>query len=313
MTIVVAGEALIDLAPRGELLLPLPGGSPYNVAVGLARLGRSSEYLGRVSTDGFGQRLLQRLRDEGGGTHYVVPTDEPTTLAVVHLDAQARASYGFYLQGTSTTGLTGEEIDRLPALPDAAPVHVSFGAVTLDDPAGAALAELLRTGTGERVRTLDPNVRANVIADMPAYAQRMDQLVATCDLVKVSDEDLELLHPGVDPLDTASRWAASGTARVVVTRGPHGAVAFDASGGRRHIAGIEVEVVDTVGAGDAFTSGLLAALDRAGHLSSPDTLASISGDDLDAAVRYAIRVAAITCTRAGSDPPTAAEVDGAAD
>ncbi len=310
MTIVVAGEALIDLAPRGELLLPLPGGSPYNVAFGLARLERSSEYLGRVSTDGFGQQLLQRLRDEGGGTHYVVPTDEPTTLAVVHLDAQARASYGFYLQGTSTTGLTGDDVDGLPALPDAAPLHVSFGAIPLDDPAGAVLAELLRTGTGgSRVRTLDPNVRTNVIADMPAYAQRMDQLVATCDLIKVSDEDLELLHPGVDPLATASRWAGSGPSRIVVTRGPHGAVAFDASGGRRHIDGIEVEVVDTVGAGDAFTSGLLGALDRAGHLASPDTLASISADDLDAAVRYAIRVAAITCTRAGSDPPTAAEVD----
>lgn len=313
MTIVVAGEALIDLAPRGELLLPLPGGSPYNVAFGLARLGRASEYLGRVSTDGFGQRLIQRLRDEGGGTNYVVPTDEPTTLAVVHLDVRARASYGFYLQGTSTTGLTDDDIDRLPSLPRAAPLHVSFGAITLDDPAGTTLAELIANGRGQRVRTLDPNVRANVIVDMSAYAQRMDQLVTTCDLVKVSDEDLELLHPGVDPLDTAARWAGSGPARVVVTRGPDGAVTFDASGGRRHIAGIEVEVVDTVGAGDAFTSGLLAALDRAGHLSSLDALASISGDDLDAAVRYAIRVAAITCTRAGSDPPTAAEVNGAVD
>ncbi|MCA1784309.1 MAG: carbohydrate kinase [Intrasporangiaceae bacterium] len=309
MTIVVAGEALIDLAPRGELLLPLPGGSPYNVAIGLARLGRAGEYLGRVSTDGFGQRLLQRLRDEGGGTRYVVATDEPTTLAVIHLDAQARASYGFYLQGTSTTGLTGDDIDRLPGLPDAAPLHVSFGAITLDDPAGEVLAGLIRTGAGHRVRTLDPNIRANVIADMPAYAPRMDRLVATCDLVKVSDEDLELLHPGVDPLDTAARWAGSGPAWIVVTRGPDGAVTFDASGGRRHISGIEVEVVDTVGAGDAFTSGLLAALDRAGHLSSPDTLAAISGDGLDAAVRDAIRVAAITCTRAGSDPPTAAELD----
>ena len=309
MTIVVAGEALIDLAPRGELLLPLPGGSPYNVAIGLARLERPAEYLGRVSTDGFGQRLLRRLHDEGGGTHYVVATDEPTTLAVVHLDAQARASYGFYLRGTSTTGLTNHDIDRLPALPDAAPLHVSFGAITLDDPAGEVLAGLIRAGAQVRVRTLDPNIRANVITDMPTYAQRMDQLVSTCDLVKVSDEDLELLQPGVDPLETAARWAGSGPVWVVVTRGPHGAVAFDASGGRRHIDGIAVEVVDTVGAGDAFTSGLLAALDRAGHLSSPDALATLSGEDLEAAVRYAVWVAAITCTRAGSDPPTAAELD----
>ncbi len=311
MTIVLAGEALIDLAPRGELLLPLPGGSPYNVAVGLGRLGTSCDYLGRISTDGFGRQLRGRLEQQGAGTAYVVTTDEPTTLAVVHLDAEARASYSFYLSGTSTTGLTAADIDALPPLPDGAAVHVSFGAISLDDPAGAVLAGLLTGGPGGGVRTLDPNVRANVIADLPAYAGRMDRLVAGCDLIKVSDEDLLILHPDIDPLATAARWAASGPAWVIVTRGPDGAVGIGAAGQRCSVAGIDVEVVDTVGAGDAFTSGLLSALDRGGHLDAPAALAGMDDDAVADALAHAVRVAAITCTRAGSDPPTAAEVASA--
>lgn len=308
MTVVVAGEALIDLAPRGEQLLPLPGGSPYNVAIGLARLGSPCQYLGRLSTDGFGQRLRARLRAEGAGIDWVVPTDDPTTLAVVHLDEHARASYGFYLAGTSATGLTDTDVAALGPLPDDAAVHVSFGAISLDDPAGRTLTGLLRDPDHPRVRSLDPNVRANVIADLPAYAERMADVVAGCDLIKVSDEDLAALHPDADPLQVAARWAGTGPAWVVVTQGPDGAVAFGASGRRRAAEGIRVEVVDTVGAGDAFTSGLLAALDAGGHLRSPSAFAGVSDAAMDAALGQAVQAAAITCTRAGSDPPTAAEL-----
>lgn len=308
MTVVVAGEALIDLAPRGEQLEPLPGGSPYNVAVGLGRLGASCQYLGRLSTDGFGQRLRARLRDEGAGTEWVVPTDDPTTLAVVHLDDEARASYGFYLDGTSATGLTDADLAGLPPLPDDAAVHVSFGAISLDDPAGQTLAGLLRDADHRRVRSVDPNVRPNVISDLRAYADRMTDLVTGCDLVKISDEDLSLLYPDADPLQVAARWATTGPAWVVVTRGPDGAAAFGASGQRRLADGIHVEVEDTVGAGDAFTSGLLASLDAGGHLATRAALAALPDADMDEALRQAVRVAAITCTRAGSNPPTAAEL-----
>ena len=302
--IVVAGEALIDLAPRDGLLLPLPGGSPYNVSVGLGRLGCQAAFLGPLSRDGFGQMLAERLAAEGANLDLAPRTDEPTTLAVVHLDDQARASYGFYLDGTSAPGLTKEQTSILP--PDAA-LHVSFGAVTLETPtAGPALLDLLVSERDVRLTSLDPNVRPSVIADLPAYAGHMDALVADVGLVKVSDEDLHLLHPDTAPLEVARRWASSGPALVVVTLGPDGGIALRADGSDVEIAGEPVEVLDTVGAGDAFTSGLLAWLADHGHLSR-DALRQLSDDALGAALRQAVQVAAITCTRAGSDPPRRAE------
>jgi fructokinase len=306
MSVVAAGEALIDLAPRGDQLLPLPGGSPYNVAVGLARLGTAASYLGQLSTDGFGDRLKGRLTAEGVGLTTAAATSEPTTLAVVHLDAEARASYAFYLDGTSAASLPSP----LPPLPADATLHVSLGAIGLEHPAGRGLADLLRASAGERVRTFDPNVRPSAITDQARYAGQMDDLVATCDLVKVSDEDLATLYPDDDPLRTAERWARSGPAAVVVTRGPEGAVAFTDAGHHLDVPGIDVEVVDTVGAGDAFTSGLLAWLDRRGCLvARTDLAAACAGDDLRGAVAYAVRVAALTCTRPGGDPPTHGEVE----
>jgi len=308
--IVVAGEALIDLAPREDLLLPLVGGSPYNVAVGLGRLGRATRYLGGLSTDVFGQRMADRLTAESVDLELAPRFDEPSTLAVVHLDDQGRASYSFYLDGTAAALL---DADHLPGLPDGASVHVSLGAIGFaHSPTGQALAALLQRESGTRLTSLDPNIRPLVFdqaGGVGPYAARMAEVVRAVDLVKVSDEDLELLHPGSSWRDAAVSWAASGPAVVVVTRGPHGAVALTADGHEVEVAGERVEVVDTVGAGDAFTSGLLAWLDRAG-VTDRTGLAALDDEQLRTALTYARRVAAITCTRAGSDPPRADEVDG---
>ncbi len=296
--IVVAGEALVDLAPRDAMLLPLPGGSPYNVAIGLGRLGRAASFLGRLSTDGFGARLSRRLDAEGVDLGLVARTAEPTTLAVVHLDDAGRASYRFYLDGTSASGLSEADCTGIP--PDAA-LHVSLGAVTLDTvPAGSTLEALL--GGHRGALSLDPNVRPSVLDDLPAYADRIEQAVARVDLVKVSDEDLAALRPEVDPLDLARRWARSGPAAVVVTRGRDGAAAVRPDGRELVVPGESVEVVDTVGAGDAFTSGLLAWLDDHDALTRRG-LETLSDAELEAALRRAVRVSAVTCTRAGADPP----------
>ena len=303
--IVVAGEALIDLAPRDGLLLPLPGGSPYNVSVGLGRLGCEAAFLGGLSRDGFGHMLAERLAAEGANLDLAPRTDDPTTLAVVHLDHQARASYRFYLDGTSAPALTREQTASLPA---GAALHVSFGAVSMDTPtAGPTLVDLLATERDHRLTSLDPNVRPSVIDDLADYAARMDALVTDVDLVKVSDEDLHLLHPDTPPLEVARRWAGSGPVLVVVTRGPDGSIAFRPDGGHVEVSGEHVEVLDTVGAGDAFTSGLLAWLERHDHLSH-GALTAIGDDALTEALRQAVHVAAITCTRAGSDPPRLAEL-----
>jgi fructokinase len=313
MSVVVAGEALVDLAPRDGLLLPLPGGSPYNVAIGLGRLGTRTHYLGGLSRDAFGVLMAERLRSAGVELDLAPRVDEPTTLAVVHLDDQGRASYGFYLDGTAAAVLAE---DDLPVLPADAALHVSLGAIGLGHaPAGRALGTLLEAAHGERLTSLDPNVRPSVfeqVGGVDAYAALLDRLVAGhLDLVKVSDEDLALLHPEVaDPLDVARDWARSGPSVVVVTRGPDGAAAVRAGHPDVEVAGRRVEVLDTVGAGDAFTSGLLGWLDRHDRLTRAG-LDALRDEDLAAALSQAVEVAAITCTRAGSDPPRLDELTSA--
>ncbi|MEX2549415.1 MAG: carbohydrate kinase [Nitriliruptoraceae bacterium] len=312
--IIVAGEALIDLAPRDGLLLPLAGGSPYNVAVGLGRLERHTSYLGGLSTDAFGDLLAARLEEDGVDLGLAPRVSEPTTLAVVHLDEQARASYGFYIDGTAAAVLGEGGLPTRATLPEDASVHVSLGAIGIGhEPTGRALAAFLRSAGSTRLTSLDPNIRPNVFSQVSGragYAQLLDDLVAELALVKVSDEDLEQLHPDASNWhETATAWARSGPAVVVVTLGPEGAVALTADGREVRVPGETVEVVDTVGAGDAFTAGLLAWLDRAG-INSRDTLAEVDDAALTAALTFARRVAAITCQRAGADPPRLGEVSG---
>lgn len=303
-TVVVAGEALVDLVPRGDGLWPSAAGSPVNVAVGLGRLGVATAFCGTVSTDGFGDLLATRLNDADVGLELLRPVDAPTTLAVVHLDAEGRASYGFYLDGTSATAPTAA---TLPVLPDGAALHVSFGAVgPTQEPAGGALVHLLEREAGRRVVSLDPNVRPSAIGELAATVARLDAAIAASDVLKVSDEDVGLLHPGEDVESVAARWAEAGPALVVVTRGPDGAVAFGPFG-RLEVPGQRVEVVDTVGAGDAFTSGLLAWLATSGLLDR-GALRGAGQAELTAALEHAVQIAAITCTRPGADPPTAAEL-----
>lgn len=305
MGIVVAGEALVDLAPRDGLLLPLPGGSPFNVAVGLGRLGTETSYLGGLSDDGFGEHLLERLVEDGVDVSLAPRLPEPTTLAVVHLDDAGRATYGFYLAGTAAAAL---DADLLPPLPPEAALHVSFGALTpLTRPAGAALAGLLRREAGRRLVSLDPNVRPAVIDDVAAHTRELETLVSEVDVVKVSEDDLLAVAPDDTPLATAARWSESGPALVVVTLGDRGAIALTSDGRRVEVTGVPVEVVDTVGAGDAFTAGLLSWLDRHGQLDRGDVQA-LSAAQLTRALEHAGRVAALTCTRAGADPPRAAEL-----
>jgi fructokinase len=304
--VVVVGEALVDLVPTGGTLLPLPAGSPVNVAVGLGRLEVPTAFLGTLSKDGFGGLLVDRLRDAAVTVDLAPRVDAPTTLAVVHLDAERRATYGFYLDGTSAADL---DEGHLPALPPGAAVHVSFGAIgPLHDPAGVALLTLLRRAGTDHLVSLDPNVRAVTDEDRDRTVAALEDAVSGCHLVKVSDEDLATLYPGRPTDAVLERWATSGPALVVVTRGPDGATAVGTTAGRVDAPGRRVEVVDTVGAGDAFTSGLLAHLDGTGHLDVA-TLGDLDTAGLEAALTSATHVAAVTCGREGADPPTRVELD----
>lgn len=307
MRVVVAGESLVDLVPDGVGgQRALPGGSPFNVAVGLGRLGVPTGLLGPISADAHGTLLAERLSDAGVRILPAARTARPTTLATVTLDDAGHASYTFSLDGTSATGMDPADVAtavvEAPGTASAA-LHVSLGAVTLAAPGTGALLAALLTDTASRpFVSLDPNVRPAVMGDMDAERAAIARAVAAVDLVKVSDDDLRTLHPDRDPLAVAGEWARSGPALVVVTRGGDGATAVRDDDGMLTVASLPVDVVDTVGAGDAFTSGLLAALDDRGLLDRA-ALRRADAGTLREVLAFAARVAAVTCTRHGADPP----------
>jgi len=299
--ILVAGEALVDLTPArcgdGTGYLPRPGGSPYNVAIGLGRLDVPVGFLGRLSTDTFGRLLRERLQASQVSLTYVLDAEEPTTLAFVHLSDDEEPEYAFYTEGTAGRVLLPE---HLPVVPEGAAMH--FGSFSLAlEPGASTLEGLMRRESRRRLLSLDPNVRPGLVADRDAYLRRLEGLVRLADLVKVSRADLAWLYPGQAPEAVASRWLGLGPALVLVTLGKDGAAAFGAAA-HASAATPPVTVVDTVGAGDAFTSAALAwlhrhdALDRRG-------LETLGAAALEALLAFANGSAADTCTRPGADPP----------
>ena len=306
--IVVCGEALIDLVPvthGGEpAYVPRAGGSSFNVAMGLGRLGAAVGFLGRLSTDPFGRMLRARLLADGVDCRFIGQGDEPSTLAIVHLDASAEPVYAFHGEGTA------DRLLRVEDLPATLPDEVSalhFGSISMvREPGASAFEALMRREHGQRALSLDPNVRPSLVGERSAYVARLESWVALADLVKVSQADLACLYPAAAPAAVATDWLGRGPGLVVVTRGHGGAFALTA-GSRVEVPGTPVRVSDTIGAGDAFTSGLLAWLDEAGRLEQA-RLREIPADVLRRGLAFANRAAAITCTRAGAQPPTRAEM-----
>lgn len=303
--IAVVGEALVDLvgAPDGRTYAAHPGGSPANVAVGLARLGTPAALWTHVGDDAFGRLLRGHLDAAGVAVHPVGPAGTPTSLAVATLDAAGGATYDF-------------RIDWAVRLPDALPdpvraVHTGSLALLLA-PGRTEVEALLRRERARCTVSFDPNLRPALAPDPAAERARVDALVPLCDVVKVSAEDLAFCRPGEDPAGVAAEWLARGAALVVVTRGADGAYAAARSGAVLDVPAPTVQVVDTVGAGDAFTAGLLDGLARADLLGAARraALAAAGGDVLAPILAEAVAVAALTCGRPGADPPTRAELAG---
>lgn len=303
----VCGEALIDFTPvdmDGELAYtPHPGGSPCNVAVGLARLGKSTAFIGKVSSDRFGDLLHSYLADNGVDLRWLVRGSEPSALAFVIPDNDGGHDFAFYGSDTAEQSLTPADV------PDTFPddvIALHFGSYSLMLGSSATTYErMMRRECGSRVISLDPNVRPALFPDRTAYRRRIEGLLPFATLVKASEDDLAWLYPGEQVADIATRWLTAGPSLVIVTLGAEGAVGF-AHGVAVDIPCLCVDVADTVGAGDAFMSALLARLEDQ-DLLSHEALANISKDDLADALTYANRAAAITCTRRGADPPTKAQ------
>jgi fructokinase len=301
--IVVCGEALVDFTPipfrREEAYRAHPGGSPYNVAIALGRLEVPVAFLGRISQDFFGGRLRQHLQDNRVDLRYLREGPEPSTLAFVHLGEGNEPRFAFYGEGTADRGLLPEHVPA--SFPrDICALHFGSNSLVLE-PAASTLDLLMRREHGRRLVSLDPNVRPGLIADRQTYRNRLEEWLGMTDLIKLSRADLSWLYPGEVFGSIVDRWRGMGPRLVVVTLGADGAIGWGA-GAEVHAPGTRVSVVDTVGAGDAFTAGLLAWLYRDRRLTR-EGVQHLSARHLADALGYANRVAALTCTRAGANPP----------
>lgn len=308
--VAVAGEALVDLVPAGAdgLFRAAPGGSPANVAVGLARLDVPTRLLARLADDPMGRRLRAHLDGNGVDLSHAVHAKEPTSLAIVSLSEDGSADYDFRVEGTADWQWTDAELHGAVDETVAA-LHVGSLALTMEPGAGA-LTRLVAAARSTTTISLDPNVRPLLMGSPDEVLARVEALLPLADVVKASVEDVDWLLPGREPEDVVADWLGRGPAVVVVTLGPDGAVAAGRHAGVLRRAAAPVTVVDTVGAGDAFTSGLLAGLHRRGLLGAAArrTLADLRREVLADVVDTALQVAAITCSRLGADPPTAAEL-----
>ena len=300
--IVVAGESLIDLIVGADgRVEAIPGGGPYNVARTLGRLGQSVSFLGRLSTDRFGSILRAGLGSENVGLDLAPTTDAPTLLAVVELDDGGAARYRFYVEGTAAPGLSA---DDLPAALPATTTALHVGTLGLVfEPMAATIEALVAAAAPNVLVVADPNCRPTAIVDAVGYRARLRRILGRVDIVKVSVDDLAWLDPLDRPLEAAGRLMDLGPPAVLITDGPR-PVRLLTSSGVIELAVPTVRVVDTVGAGDAFGGGFLAAWTDAGR--GRGDLADEQA--LVAATQFAIEVGALTTTRAGAEPPTLAEL-----
>ena len=303
--IVVAGESLIDLIVGADgRVEAIPGGGQYNVARTIGRLGHSVAYLGRLSTDRFGQALRERLVRDGVDCRLVQSTDAPTTLAVAELDESGAATYHFYLDGTSAPGLSDDGLaDGLPVPAQA--LHIGTLGLVLE-PMASTLEALVLGMSHDVVVMVDPNCRPSATPDPGALRARVGRLAARADVVKVSRDDLAFHYPGLAAHDAAQSLLRGGPSAILVTDGGKEVRAV-VQGASIELPVPQVEIVDTVGAGDAFGGAFLASWIGRGL-----GRAELAGrDELGPSVAFAIRVASETVRRAGAEPPNAAEMDAA--
>jgi len=305
---VVCGEALMDVfgsdeTPHGLQLDARIGGSPLNVAIGLARLAQPVAFFGALSSDFLGQRLFRALHDEGVDTQAVARLDAPTTLGLVGLDAAGVPSYAFHGHGCADRLLPQAALAAVPAAARA--FHFGSYAMVVQ-PVAATQRALVEREHGRSLIAYDPNIRLNIEPDIERWRDTLQWMLPRCHLLKLSEEDLGLLHPGRAAQDLAGAWTAQGVAWVVVTRGAEGASAWSATQALQ-VEPVRVTVADTVGAGDAFQAALLTALAERDVLTQQQ-LRELPAQAMRKVLEFASRAAAVTCSRRGADLPRRGEL-----
>lgn len=300
----VAGESLIDMLAIDQdgqrNFRPVVGGSPYNVSLALGRLGVPVQYLCRISEDPFGQMLARTLEQSGVDLSLCPRTAALSTLGFVLIEGEQRnANYVFYTDGTAGSALEPGDIPA-PLPPEVRGLH--FGSISLLlEPICFALEKLLAQKTSHTLVSIDPNIRAFLVRDRAGYLKRLNQFLAQADLIRMSEEDLAWMHPGMSADDCCQKYISTGAGLVVVTRGERGAIARNACGEVEIPAPI-TQVIDTVGAGDTFQAAMLAWLFWKYDL-RVEALARLEPAELKELLQFAAQAAAITCSRAGCNPP----------
>ncbi|MDR2029150.1 MAG: carbohydrate kinase [Treponema sp.] len=315
--ILCCGEALIDMVPADldgrTVFLPCPGGSPYNTAIAIGRLGAPVCFLGRLSRDFFGEMLIERLKQNKVGTELIIRSDQNSSLALVKLEPGREPQYLFYTEDTADRSFSPGDIP--PQLPPELRC-ILFGSIAMTmEPVASTIEALIRR---ESARTegplisVDPNVRPFMIPHREAYAKRFEGWLALAAIVKISQADFDFIYPNLGLEKSLQRVIDSGPRMVVVTLGQEGALALlrrnDGALVRVSAPVIEVPVVDTIGAGDTFHGALLSWLELGGKM-SPQALGELTEEELYGALLFANKAASLVCARRGAEPPSMAEVE----
>jgi fructokinase len=304
------GDALIDFLPAKsadgrDALLPMVGGSCLNIAIGMARLGAPAGFVGGISTDLFGRMIAEHAAASQVQLRYATRSGRPTTLAFARtVDGEAR--YAFYDEETASRHWTYSK----GSIPFAAIDAIHLGSTTLVAPGGSAQAlAMVKEARGSAAISFDPNCRPSLVHDKAEYVRRMDDFAARADIVRLSDSDFAFLYGGNDYAGKAKTLLAAGTQLFIVTHGADGAQAWHRNAGAIKVEAPPVDVVDTIGAGDSFQAGVLFALRAMGRIGI-EPLAALNSSELRRALAFAAACAALTCGRAGADPPRLSELAG---
>ncbi|MFA6506502.1 MAG: carbohydrate kinase [Treponemataceae bacterium] len=313
--ILCCGEALIDMVPSGDLYRPCPGGSPYNSAVAIGRLGVPVSFLGRLAKDFFGDLLLERLSASKVRTDLIARSEQNSTLAFVKLEHGKEPQYAFYTADTADRSFSSGD---LPARLPSDTTCILFGSISMTmEPVASTIEQLIQRERDARVISFDPNIRPIMIKDMEAYLRRLEAWIAASTIVKISNADIEFVYPALSLNEAIERILSLGPALVVVTLGKNGSTAVGKRGqdcarpGTLFCASApvyDIEIVDTIGAGDTFHAAFLAWLEEHGKMSRK-AISALSEAELTEALSFANLAASLVCAKRGAEPPTKAEMD----
>lgn len=305
--IISLGEALIDFISQKDLEFEgFPGGSPMNTSIAISRLGIPCKFLGRISNDIFGSKLINHLQDNSVGTDMVIRTDDPTTLSFVQKQEDGQAKYAFFANGTADKNISLEDLSNIGIPSEAKILH--FGSISLSmEPCGSTITEFLRKTSNNLILSFDPNIRPSLVPDKNKYMIRFQQLCEISSILKLSDEDLLWLYPELDTDTAVNLLLGYGVSIIALTTGKTGALLITKTN-RISSSLFDLPVADTIGAGDTFHGAMLSYLYKQNWIDR-NSISTLNKDQLQKLGNYANKAAGINCHRSGANPPNEIEME----